>query len=101
MSSTTSAADGILEIVEVGQERTIAQIPLGKVRFIPRVGERIFLPARQPGEWELCDVMMVEYFSDERQPGGGLELSGMGKITLYVRQLSKSVDRSMGKPSGA
>jgi hypothetical protein len=101
MSSTPTANEGMLEIVDVGQERTIARLPFGKMRFLPRVGERIFLPSKTLGEWELCDVMMVEYFCDERVPGSDLELTGLGKITVYVRQLSKSVDRSIKKPSAA
>jgi hypothetical protein len=99
MSSSTIATEGMLEIVDVGEERTIARLPVAKMRFLPRVGERLFLPGRTLGEWELCDVMMVEYFSDERVPGSDLDLSGMGKITIYVRQISKSVDRSIRKTS--
>lgn len=99
MSSTPKASEGTLEIVDVGAERTVARLPFEKVRFLPRVGERIFLPASKIGEWELCDVMMVEYFCDERAPGSDLDLTGLGKITIYVRQLSRSVDRRLKSPS--
>jgi hypothetical protein len=40
----------MLEIVDVDEERTIARIPIGEVRFPPRVGERIFLPGKTLGE---------------------------------------------------
>jgi hypothetical protein len=41
---------GVLEIVDVGDERTVARIPIGEVLFLPRVGERIFLPGKTLGE---------------------------------------------------
>jgi hypothetical protein len=101
MSNTTTASKGTLEIIDVGEERSIATVPMESMRFLPRVGERVFLPAKKLGEWELCDVMMVEYFLDGCIAGSEVESSGVGKITLYVRQLSKSVDRSIKKPSAA
>lgn len=91
----------MLEIVDVGAERTIARLPFEKMRFLPRVGERIFLPSRNIGEWELCDVMMVEYFCDERVAGSELDLTGLGKVTIYVRQISRSTDRAGKNPSAS
>jgi hypothetical protein len=99
MSSAATVTEEMLEIVDVCDERTIARMPTGKMRFLPRVGERIFLPGKSLGEWKLCDVTMVEYFCDERVAGSELELTGMGKVTVYVRQLSRSVDRSIKKTS--
>jgi hypothetical protein len=101
MSDTTSAGKGTLEIVDVAEERTIATVPIASMRFLPRVGERVFLPSKKLGVWELCDIMMVEYFLDEYVAGSQVESSGVGKITLYVRQLAKSVDRTVKKPPAA
>jgi hypothetical protein len=45
--------------------------------------------------------MMVEYFSDERVPGSDVDLTGMGKVSIYVRRLSKSVNRTVKRTSAA
>jgi len=79
-----------VELVDVAKKEQVAKIPLPLIRFIPRIGERIFFPSSSaPGNWVSYTVVAVEYFigydlvtGQPATPATG----GMERITLYVAE---------------
>jgi hypothetical protein len=77
-----------IELFDISKQESVAKAPLAGIYHLPRMGERIFLPLRQPGEWETYTVVAVEYFLGGTQPASTRphEASGMDRITLYVER---------------
>ena len=70
-----------LELFDVSKETQVDKAPLASIRFIPRMGERIFLPLEEPKHWNSYTVVAVEYFLRGRSPS-----EGMDRVTLYVEE---------------
>jgi hypothetical protein len=70
-----------LELLDVSTKRQVGKAPLASIRFMPRTGERIFLPLDEPGHWDSYTVVSVEYFLGGRAPS-----EGMDRVTLYVEE---------------
>jgi hypothetical protein len=80
--------ESYLELFDVSKKAQIAKVPLASIRFIPRIGERIFLPLDGPGDWDSYTVVAVEYFLGF-DPSTGQPRSpsaGMGRVALYVEE---------------
>ncbi len=80
--------EGYLELFHVSKKAQLAKVPLASIRFMPRVGERIFLPPHGSKDWDSYTVKAVEYFLD-CDPSTGQPRSpseGMGRVTLYVEE---------------
>ena len=41
-----------LELLDVSTKTQVGKAPLASIRFMPRIGERIFLPLDEPGHCE-------------------------------------------------
>ena len=85
--STEKDAESYLELYDVAKKEKVAKTPLADIRFIPRTGERIFIPRRAPGDWDSYTVVAVEYFLGYDPSTGEPSRSvsgGIGRITLYV-----------------
>lgn len=84
----TDETDSYLELFDVAKNAQIGKSPLSQIRFIPRIGERIFLPPQGPGSWIAYTVVSVEYFlgynPSTGQPAASKE--GMGRVTLYLEE---------------
>lgn len=78
-----------LELYDLAAKKKVVTTPLAEIRFIPRVGERVFISVKGPGDWNSYTVMAVEYFLGY-EPGTGESArnlsSGIGKVTLFVEQ---------------
>jgi len=70
-----------LELFDVSKETQVGKAPLASIRFMPRVGERVFLPLDEPKHWNSYTVVAVEYFLGGRSPS-----EGMDRVTLYVEE---------------
>lgn len=44
-------SDSCLELHDVLKKETVAKVPLAKIKYIPRTGERVFIPLRGPKDW--------------------------------------------------
>jgi hypothetical protein len=80
-------ADSYLELYDVVKKEKVAKAPLAQIRFVPRTGERIFIPHSGPGDWDSYTVVAVEYFLGYDPSTGEPSRSvsrGIGRITLYV-----------------
>jgi hypothetical protein len=79
--------EGFVELFDLTKKQTVAKTPLQEIRFMPRAGERIFLPVDGPDRWESFTVVTVEYFlgydQATNEPARSL-IRGMGRVTLYV-----------------
>jgi hypothetical protein len=76
-----------VELYDVVKKEKVAKAPLAEIRFIPRTGERIFIPHSGPGDWDSYTVVAVEYFLGYDPSTGEPSQSvsgGIGRITLYV-----------------
>ncbi|MFZ2061929.1 MAG: hypothetical protein WAU82_13015 [Candidatus Binatus sp.] len=73
--------ESYLELFDVSKKKQVGKAPLASIRFIPRIGERIFLPLDRPGHWHSYTVVSVEYFLGNRSPS-----EGMDRVTLYVEE---------------
>ena len=76
-----------LELFDIAKKEKVAKAPLAKIRFVPRTGERIFIPLQGVGDWDSYTVVAVEYFLgyDPSTSGPSRSVSkGIGRITLYV-----------------
>ena len=79
-----------VELFDISKKQSVAKAPLAGIPHLPRKGERIFLPLRQPGDWEAYTVLAIEYFLGGKQPAGqgSFEGSGTDRVTLYVERSS-------------
>lgn len=76
-----------LELYDVAKKEKVAKAPLAKIKFVPRTGERIFIPLQGAGNWDSYTVVAVEYFLGYDLSTGKPSRSvskGIGRITLYV-----------------
>ena len=71
-----------LELYDVAKKQKVAEAPLADIRFIPRTGERIFIPLK--GHWDSYTVAAVEYFLGET-PAGEPFLT-FSRISVYVEE---------------
>ena len=71
-----------LELFDVSKKTQVGTAPLASIRFMPRIGERIFLPIDEPKHWNSYTVVAVEYFL-----GGHSPSESMDRVTLYVEEL--------------
>jgi hypothetical protein len=51
--ATEEADQSYLELYDVEKKEKVASAPLAGIRFLPRTGERIFIPVKGPGDWKL------------------------------------------------
>lgn len=84
----TDENDSYLELFDVAKKAQLGKRLLSQIRFIPRIGERIFFPVHGSGDWIAYTVVSVEYFlrynpSTEQPPSSN---EGMGRITLYLEE---------------
>ena len=70
-----------LELFDVSKKTQVGKAPLASIRFMPRIGERIFLPLDEPEHWDSYTVVSVEYFLGGRSPS-----ESMDRVTLYVEE---------------
>jgi hypothetical protein len=78
--------ESTLELYDLTRKEKVASAPLGAVRFVPRTGERIFIPVKGTGDWNSYTVVAVEYFLGYEASGEPARnmTSGIGRISLYV-----------------
>jgi hypothetical protein len=70
-----------LELFDVSKKTQVGKAPLASIRFIPRIGERIFIALDEPGHWNSYRVVSVEYFLGGQSPS-----ESMDRVTLYVEE---------------
>jgi len=73
-----------LELFDVSSNSVIGELPLDTMKHLPRLGERIFLPLPQQGEWAAYRIVDIEYFLSTLQ--NPFDAPGMIRITVYVRK---------------
>jgi hypothetical protein len=79
--------ESYIELYDVARKEKVAKAPLAEIKFIPRTGERIFIPLSGPKDWDSYTVVAVEYFLGYDPSSGEPTRSvskGIGRITLYV-----------------
>ena len=78
--------ESYLELYDLARKEKVAKAPLAEIKFVPRTGERIFVPLQGPGDWDSYTVVAVEYFlgyDPSGQPSRSVS-KGIGRVTLYV-----------------
>jgi len=87
--SESDQEQNYVELFDISKKSPVATAPLATISHLPRVGERIFLPLNQPGDWEAYKVVAVEYFlAGKPTSDRPLEASGMVRVSLYVERSS-------------
>jgi hypothetical protein len=85
--TTENGNEPFVELFDLTKKQTVVKTPLAEIRFMPRAGERIFIPLDGPERWESFTVVTVEYFlgydQSTNEPARSL-MQGMGRVTLYV-----------------
>ena len=79
--------ESYLELYDLARKEKVAKAPLAEIKFVPRTGERIFIPLQGAGDWDSYTVVAVEYFLGYDPSTGEPSRSvskGIGRITLYV-----------------
>jgi hypothetical protein len=79
--------ESYLELYDLAKKEKVAKAPLADIKYIPRTGERIFIPLSGPKDWSSYTVVAVEYFLGYEPSSGepARSVSGsFGRITLYV-----------------
>jgi hypothetical protein len=71
-----------LELVDVSKNLVAGTAPLDQIKHMPRVGERIFLPADPPTGWTAYRILDIEYFLATNE--GSLDEPGTLRVTVYV-----------------
>jgi hypothetical protein len=83
---TDEENEGILELFDISKNAQVGKVPLAPIRFIPRIGERVFLPVH-PGKWQGYTIVNVEYFVGYDPSSAKPSVTaGMERITLYVEE---------------
>ena len=84
----TEDIENYVELFDVEKKAQIGKVPLAEIRFIPRIGERLFLPPQGAGTWKAYTVVSVEYFlSYDTAKGQRIApKEGGGRITLYLEE---------------
>jgi hypothetical protein len=78
--------ESILELFDISKSAQVGKVPLALIKFIPRIGEHIFLPV-PPEKWQRYKVVNVEYFVGYDPSSGKPSVTaGTEKITLYVEE---------------
>jgi hypothetical protein len=78
--------ESILELFDISKSAQVGKVPLALIKFIPRIGEHIFLPAH-PEKWQRYKVVNVEYFVGYDPSSGKPSVTaGTERITLYVEE---------------
>jgi len=73
-----------VELFDIAKNEKIAEAALPAIKFLPRTGERIFVPVKGSKPWDSYTVRAVEYFLGESSPGEPSLY--FVKITLYVEE---------------
>jgi hypothetical protein len=81
--SADEKSESYLELFDISQKVQVAKVPLTSIRFIPRIGERVFVPLDRADNWKPYTVVNVEYFIGE--PNKPVS-AGAGRVTLYVEE---------------
>ncbi len=79
--------ESYLELYDIARKEKVAKASLAEIKFVPRTGERIFIPLKGPRDWDSYTVVAVEYFLGYDPSTGEPSRSvskGIGRITLYV-----------------
>jgi hypothetical protein len=84
---------GFMELYNLTTKTVVSKLPLSHLKFLPRVGERVLISPRGPGDRESYKVVDIEYSLNydflNYDPTEGIETpSEAGKITLYVEPTS-------------
>ncbi len=98
--ASKKADESCLELYDVATKEKVAEVPLAKIKFVPRAGKRIFIALQGAGDWKSFDVISVEYFLGYDRSTGEPSRSvsaGVGRITLYVEP-SKAVHARVDSP---
>ena len=77
-----------LELVDVAEKSVIGTVPMDKVKHVPRIGERIFLPLHHPGDWAEFKIVNIEYFLSTSQSQFGEP--GTIRVTLYAEKVRRT-----------
>jgi hypothetical protein len=77
-----------LELFDISDNSAIGTVPIDRVKFVPRIGERIFLPLHQPGDWAEFKVVDIEYFLSTSQSQFGEP--GTIRVTLYAEKIRRT-----------
>lgn len=77
-----------IELFDIATKEKVASAPLADIRFIPRTGERVFIPLKGNGNWKSFTVVGVEYFLGYDATGEPARTmsSGVGRVILYVEE---------------
>ena len=54
--------ESYLELYDLARKEKVAKASLAEIKFVPRTGERIFIPLKGPRDWDSYTVVAVEYF---------------------------------------
>jgi len=77
-----------LELFDVSDNSAIGTVPLDKVKHLPRIGERVFLPLQQPGDWVAFKIVDIEYFLSTSQSQFGEP--GTVRVTLFAEKVRRT-----------
>lgn len=77
-----------LELFDVSENSSIGTVPIDKVKHLPRIGERIFLPLHHPRDWDEFKSVDIQYFlsTSESQVGE----PGTVRVTLYAEKVRRT-----------
>jgi len=73
-----------LELFDVSENSVIGTVPIDKVKHMPRIGERVFLPVHQPGDWVAFKILDIEYFLSTSESQFGEP--GTVRVTLFAER---------------
>ena len=77
-----------LELFDVLENSVIGTVPIDRVKLVPRIGERVFLPLHQPGDWAAFKIVDIEYFLSTSQSQFGDP--GTIRVTLYAEKVRRT-----------
>jgi len=77
-----------LELFDVSENSVVGTVPMDKVKHVPRIGERIFLPLHHPGDWAEFKIVDIEWFLSTSQSQFGEP--GAIRVTLYAEKVRRT-----------
>jgi hypothetical protein len=77
-----------LELFDVSENSSVGTIPIDRVKHVPRIGERIFVPLHHPGDWAEFKIVDIEWFLSTSQHQVGEP--GPIRVTLYAEKVRRT-----------
>ena len=89
---------GFMELYNLTNKTVVSRLPLSHLNFLPRVGERVLISPRGPGNRESYKVVDIEYFLNYDPTEDGKRYSSFRNSSSLAAVISASGNQKIRGP---